>query len=67
MDTPPRIPTATLRQLAVSAGVDPRTIRAVAEGRPVRGMAGERARVALLTAGYTLPALDPADKEAAPK
>jgi hypothetical protein len=45
----------TLRRLAVRASCDPRTIKAVFEGTPVRGLAGERARAALIEAGL-LPA-----------
>ena len=43
---------ADLKRLALDASVDPRTLQAVLEGRPVRGMAGERARKALVEAGY---------------
>ena len=52
---PIQLVAATLRRLAVRASCDPRTILAIAEGRPVRGMAGERARRALVEAGYPLP------------
>lgn len=50
------IDSATLRRLAVSASCDPRTILAVASGRLVRGLAGERARAVLLAAGLLRPA-----------
>ena len=46
---------ASIRALAVQASVDPRTIVAVIEGRPVRGMAGHRARAALVEAGLLPP------------
>lgn len=46
---------ATLRRLAVRASTDPRTIAAVAEGRPVRGLAGERAKRVLIEIGYPFP------------
>jgi len=46
---------STIRELAVKAGVDPRTIEKAARGEPVRGMAGHRARAALREAGI-LPA-----------
>ncbi len=49
------IPAYQLRRLAVRAAVDPRTILAVAAGRRVRGLAGERARAALAAAGYPVP------------
>jgi hypothetical protein len=41
------IPPQDLRRLAQEADVDARTLVAVAEGRPVRGRAGERARAVL--------------------
>jgi hypothetical protein len=40
-----------LRRLAVRASVDPKTIKKVAAGEPVRGLAGERARSVLREAG----------------
>lgn len=46
---------ATKRELAVQASCDPRTIEKVVRGQPVRGMAGRRARQALLAAGYAVP------------
>jgi hypothetical protein len=39
---------ATLRRLAVRGSCDPRTIQKVLSGARVRGLAGERARQALL-------------------
>jgi len=52
---PIKLDSATLRRLAVRASCDPRTIVAVASGRTVRGMAGERARRVLVEAGYPFP------------
>lgn len=46
---------ATLRRIAVSANVDPRTVHRVAAGLRVRGDAGDRALQALKAAGYTIP------------
>jgi hypothetical protein len=46
---------ASIRALAVRAGVDPRTIIRVIEGEPVRGMAGQRALAVLLEAGVLPP------------
>ncbi|MCA9639147.1 MAG: hypothetical protein H6718_03265 [Polyangiaceae bacterium] len=43
--------------LAGRAKVDPRTVRAVASGRRVRGDAGLRARLALIAAGYPIPSV----------
>jgi hypothetical protein len=40
-----------LRELALAAHVDPRTLKKILEGRPVRGMAGARARRALIERG----------------
>jgi hypothetical protein len=42
---------ATQRRLAVAADCDPRTIVKVFRGERVKGMAGERARKALIEAG----------------
>ncbi|UQA57479.1 hypothetical protein [Polyangium aurulentum] len=42
---------ATARRLAVEASTDPRTIQRVWCGDFVRGLAGERARAALVAAG----------------
>jgi hypothetical protein len=50
-----------LRQLAVEADVDPRTIKRVFDGQVVRGMAGRRAFEALVHAG--LLALDQQNPE----
>jgi hypothetical protein len=47
-----RLPRREVLRLAVAADVDPRTIEHVLAGRRVRGRAGERAAVALRTAGY---------------
>lgn len=49
---------ASIRALAVKASCDPRTIVAVIEGRPVRGLAGHRAVAALLDAGLLPPRQD---------
>lgn len=43
--------TARLRELAVTAGVDPRTLKKILVGAKVRGMAGRRARTVLVGAG----------------
>lgn len=48
----PDLDKATLFRLAADASCDPRTIQRVYEGRTVRGMAGERARAALVKAGH---------------
>ena len=45
----------TARKLAVEASCDPRTIRALVCGRPVRGLAGQRARAVLERAGLLKP------------
>jgi hypothetical protein len=47
-----RLDYAIARKLAVQAQVDPRTILRVHRGKPVRGMAGHRAREALIHAGF---------------
>lgn len=44
-----------LRRLSVEASCDPRTIRAILAGRQVKGLAGERARAALVKAGFVVP------------
>jgi DNA-binding LacI/PurR family transcriptional regulator len=44
-----------LRELAVHAGVDPRTVAKALRGEPVRGMAYRRAAAALRQAGYDVP------------
>ncbi len=43
---------STLRRLAVLADVDPRSLRRLLRGEPVRGAAGHRARRVLIEAGY---------------
>ncbi|KYF87532.1 hypothetical protein BE17_07250 [Sorangium cellulosum] len=48
---PTQVDWPTLRQLAVKADVDPRTIAKVLRSEDVRGMAGHRARRALIEAG----------------
>ena len=54
---PIKLDTSTLRLLAVRASCDPRTILRVARGEVVRGMAGRRARAALIALGYPVPDL----------
>jgi len=49
---------ATARELAVRAGVDPRTVKRAARGQYVRGMAGRRARIALDEAGFEVGSLE---------
>lgn len=49
---------ATIRALAVRASCDPRTIARVIEGRPVRGLAGQRALAAIIDAGVMPPGGD---------
>jgi hypothetical protein len=46
---------AQVRRFCVAASVDTRTILRVAAGLPVRGLAGERARLVLEQAGYPVP------------
>jgi hypothetical protein len=53
----PKLDAATLRRLAVRASCDPKTIAKAAQGIPVRGLAGQRARVALEEAGLWPPAV----------
>lgn len=55
----PRLDAATARRLAVQASCDPRTLVRILAGEPVKGLAGERARAALIKAGYTLPEVQP--------
>lgn len=43
---------SSLRRLAVLADVDPRSLRRLLRGQPVRGGAGHRARRVLIEAGY---------------
>jgi hypothetical protein len=50
-----KIDKATLRELAVKASCDPRTIEKAIHGEPVRGMAGHRARAVLKAAGIPIP------------
>jgi len=50
---------ATARELAVEARCDPRTIRKVLAGAPVRGLARRRAASALTAAGFRVPGLLP--------
>jgi hypothetical protein len=50
-----RIDKATIRELAVKASCDPRTIEKAIRGEPVRGMAGHRARAVLAAAGLAVP------------
>lgn len=52
MNTRCTLDAATIRELAVRADVDPRTIAKVADGRPARGMAGRRARDVLIAGGF---------------
>ena len=54
-----KIDAAILRRLAVRASCDPKTIQKVANGIPVRGLAYERARLALVEAGLWPPYLGP--------
>lgn len=58
----PKIREAHLRELAVRASVDPRTIEKAFRGHAVRGMAGHRAR-AVLKADGLLAENEPAPKE----
>lgn len=51
MKTAPVLDYATMRELAVKASVDPRTIGKVARGEKVRGMGGQRAARVLRAAG----------------
>lgn len=48
---PSRLDAGALRKLAVEASCDPRTVRRVLQGQPVRGLAGERARAVLMQHG----------------
>lgn len=47
---------STARELSVKAGCDPRTIVAVLEGKSTRGLAFDRAKAALIAAGFKVPA-----------
>jgi len=51
VQTPKRLDDATARKLAVNADVDPKTIQKAYRGETIRGMAGYRARQALIEAG----------------
>ena len=51
----PTIDASEMRRLSVAASCDPRTIAAVLEGQPVRGLARVRAYAALVAAGYMEP------------
>lgn len=53
-----RIPASTLRELAVAASADPRTVRRVLLGERVRGMADDRIRRALVERGMPVPIPD---------
>lgn len=53
--SPPRIPEHIARQLAVEASVCVQTIRAVHQGRSVRGLPGARALEVLTRHGYLQP------------
>jgi len=50
-----RLDAATLRELAVNAHCDPRTVGKVARGVPVRGSVARRAFAALKAAGFDPP------------
>jgi hypothetical protein len=52
--TPRRLPEHIIRRIAVAGEVDPRTVRKLLRGEPVRGAAGERGRDALHDAGIDL-------------
>ena len=49
-----RLPTAILREVAVAARVDPRTVAKAYAGKRVCGPAGARAYAALVSAGYAV-------------
>lgn len=51
----PPLDAATVRQIAVLASVDPRTVLRALRGEPVRGMPGHRIRAVLQAEGL-LPA-----------
>jgi hypothetical protein len=59
-----RLDKATLREYAVQASCDPRTLEKILGGLPVRGMAGHRARAVLKAAGVRFPEPEPAVDEA---
>ena len=50
--TPEKLDKSLKRELAVKAGVDPRSLEKILAGKLVRGMAGRRARAVLEAAGY---------------
>jgi hypothetical protein len=50
------IDAATLRRVSVEASCDPRTVVAVLEGSSTSGLAYERAKAALVAAGFRVPA-----------
>lgn len=52
---------ATIRELAVRASVDPRSIQRMLAGEPVKGMAGHRARRVLQEAGLLPPGPEPSE------
>jgi hypothetical protein len=45
----------TRRRVAIEASCDVRTVSKVLAGKPVRGLAGERARAALAAVGINVP------------
>ena len=49
---------ATRRRLSVEASCDPRTLDKIIKGNSVKGLAGYRAREALVRAGFALPDVD---------
>ena len=51
MGTPERLDASTVRELAVRASCDPKTIVRAFQGKKVKGMSGNRARVVLMDAG----------------
>jgi hypothetical protein len=51
MTTPRTLDASTARKIAVEASCDPRTVQRAYRGEPVRGLAGERARAALVAHG----------------
>jgi len=56
---------ATIRRIAEDTHTDRRSVRAEAEGRHVRGRAGERIRVALRLLGIAIPISPPEQQKAA--
>lgn len=49
------INSATLRRVAVEASCDPRTVVRVLKGETYKGLVYERAKKALIAAGFTIP------------